>query len=160
MRHLSLKIFCDPHWELICCSKWYPGTSEISTPPEIAVGTHFHAQTWHKNYPNIFNYCWRSLLVANSKFGLLTIRQYSATRKHLFPYPQGDRSGLRKPKKDKHQHTNHSYHQHLSPWARLNWSKNKTKLSFNQANKKRSGARLVDVIKHQPNKVFLSWYHH
>ena len=24
--------------------------------------------------------------------------------KHLFQYPQGDRSGLRKPKKDKHQH--------------------------------------------------------
>ena len=31
--------------------------------------------------------------------GLLTIRQHSATRKHLFQYPQGDRSGLRKPKK-------------------------------------------------------------
>ena len=23
---------------------------------------------------------------------------------NIFPYPQGDRSGLRKPKKDKHQH--------------------------------------------------------
>ena len=30
--------------------------------------------------------------------------QHSATRKHLFLYPQGARSGLRKPKKDKHQH--------------------------------------------------------
>ena len=38
-----------------------------------------------------------------SKFGLHTIRQHSATRKH-FQYPQGNRSGLRKPKKDKHQH--------------------------------------------------------
>ena len=38
-------------------------------------------------------------MVATSKFGLLTIRQHSATRKHLFLYPQGDRSGLRKPKK-------------------------------------------------------------
>ena len=37
-----------------------------------------------------------------SKFGLLTIRGHSATRKH--PYPQGDRSSMRKPKKDKHQH--------------------------------------------------------
>ena len=45
-----------------------------------------------------------SLLVATSKFGLLTIRWHSATRKHVFQYPQGDRSGLRKPKKDKHQH--------------------------------------------------------
>ena len=35
-------IFCDPHWELIWCNKWHPGTSEKSTPPEIAVGTDFH----------------------------------------------------------------------------------------------------------------------
>ena len=34
-------------------------------------------------------------------------------------YPQGDRSGLGKPKKDKH-HTNHSYHQRSSPSASLN----------------------------------------
>ena len=53
---------------------------------------------------------WRSLLVATSKFSLLTIRWHSATRKHLFLYPQGDRSGLRKPKKN-----NRSYHQHSSP---------------------------------------------
>ena len=32
-------------------------------------------------------------------FSLLTIRRHSATRKHLFPDPQGDRPGLRKPKK-------------------------------------------------------------
>ena len=37
--------FCDSHWELICCNKWHSGISEISTPPEIAVRTHFHA--WH-----------------------------------------------------------------------------------------------------------------
>ena len=24
-------------------NKWHPGTPGISTPPEIAVGTHFHA---------------------------------------------------------------------------------------------------------------------
>ena len=46
----------------------------------------------------------RSLLVATSTFSLLTIRQHSATRQHLFSYPQGDRSDLRKPKKDEHQH--------------------------------------------------------
>ena len=44
------------------------------------------------------------ILVTTSKFGLLNIRQHSATRKHLLPYPQGDSSGVRKPKKDKHQH--------------------------------------------------------
>ena len=33
------------------------------------------------------------------KFVVLTIRRQSATREHLFLYPQGDRLGLRKPKK-------------------------------------------------------------
>ena len=43
--------FCDPHWELICRNKWHPGTSEISTPLEIAVGTHFHAPHDTKTTP-------------------------------------------------------------------------------------------------------------
>ena len=34
----------------------------------------------------------------------LPINWHSATRKHLFLYPQGDRSGLRKQKKYEHQH--------------------------------------------------------
>ena len=38
------------------------------------------------------------------KFSLLAIKQHSATRKYLLLYPQGDRSCLRKAKKDKHQH--------------------------------------------------------
>ena len=37
--------FCDPH--KICD----PGTSEISTPPEIAEGTHFHPQHGTKTNP-------------------------------------------------------------------------------------------------------------
>ena len=28
----------------MCHNKWYPGTLEISTSPEIGVGTHFHVQ--------------------------------------------------------------------------------------------------------------------
>ena len=43
--------FCDPHWELMCCNKWHSRTSEISTPLEIAVGTHFHAQLLTKTTP-------------------------------------------------------------------------------------------------------------
>ena len=31
--------FCDPYWELICRNKWYSRTSEIPTPPQIALGT-------------------------------------------------------------------------------------------------------------------------
>ena len=34
----------------------------------------------------------------------VTIRRHNATRKHLLLYPQGVKSGLRKPKKDNHQH--------------------------------------------------------
>ena len=52
---------------------------------------------------------------ATSKFGLLTIWYHSATRKHLFLYAQGDRSGLRKPKKRIIINTNSSYHQRSSP---------------------------------------------
>ena len=43
--------FCDPQWELICRNKWHPEISEISTTPEIAVGTHFHARRGTKTTP-------------------------------------------------------------------------------------------------------------
>ena len=91
-----------------------------------------------------------------SKFGLLAIRLHSATRKHPFPYPQGDRSGLRKPISISN---NLSYHRLSSPWVILNWSSNNARFSFNQPNRKRWGAELVDV-KHLSNKAFLSWHHH
>ena len=48
--------------------------------------------------------------------------------------------------------TNHSDHQHSSPQASLNGSNNQARFSFNQPNKKRCGAKLVDV-KHLPHKV-------
>ena len=83
---------CDSQWKFICCNKWHQGTSEISIPSEIALGTHFHA--WHdiKTTP-VF-------LPADGK---ASWRQ-SATRKQVFLYPQGRRSGVRKTKKDKHQY--------------------------------------------------------
>ena len=67
---------------------------------------------------------------------------------NLFPYPQGDRSGLRKSKKDKR----NSYYQRSSPWASLNYS-NKARFSFNQPNRKIWSVKLVDV-KHLPHKAF------
>ena len=94
MRHQSWSNICDPHLELICRNKWHPGTSKISTPPEIAVGTNFHAQYGTKTTSVFLPF----------KFCLLTIKRHSATRKHLFLYPQGGRLGLTKPKKDKHWH--------------------------------------------------------
>ena len=106
--------------------------------------------TWHSNY-HIF-ICWEgSLLVATSKFSLLTIKQHSATRKYLFRSPQNDRSGLERISTN----TNHSYHQHSSPEVNLNWSNYKVRFSLNQAIRKRWGARLVNVIKHLHHKVFL-----
>ena len=78
--------FCDPHWELICCNKWHPRTSEISIPLEIAVETHFHGRHGTKTISVLLpanrktSWFWTS----TSKFGLLNIRLYSATRKHLF----------------------------------------------------------------------------
>ena len=55
--------------------------------------------------------------------------------------------------------TSHSYQQHSSPKASLNWSNNDARFSFNQPKRKRWGAKLVD-IKHLPHKPFLSWHHH
>ena len=73
-------------------------------------------------------------------------------QKTLFLYPQSDRSGLRKLKTRISINTNHSYHQHSSPQASLNWSNNQARFSFNQPNRKRCDAKLVDV-KHLPHKV-------
>ena len=54
--------------------------------------------------------CWMmeklGLLVATSKFSLLTYCQVAQCNQKtpILVYPQGDRSGLGKPKNDKHQH--------------------------------------------------------
>ena len=84
-------------------------------------------------------------LVVTSKLSLLTIRRCSKTRKHLFQYPQGDRSGLRTPKKRISINTNHSYHQRSSPSASINWCNNKARFIFNQLYRKRWCAKLVTV---------------
>ena len=73
--------FCDPHWEVICSNKWHPGTLGIIAPLEIAVGTHFYA--WHGT---------KTTMVFLSPD---TIRRHSATRKNVFLYPQGDKSGVK-----------------------------------------------------------------
>ena len=86
-------------------------TSDIQRPgkyplsqPELAVGTHCHPQHVTKTIPVFLpadrEACW----FATSKFGLPTVRWQNATRKHVFLYPHGDWSGLRKLKKDKEQH--------------------------------------------------------
>ena len=96
--------FCEPHWQLICHNKWCPGISEIFKPLDIVAGMHFHVQPGTKS-------CYLYLLMEKPLghyFQIWSLKyqaaQHRATKKHLFLYPQGDGSGLRKPKKDKHQH--------------------------------------------------------
>ena len=77
-------------------------TPQISAPLKTAVGAHCHEQHGTKTIPAFSptdGEVSRSLLSR-----LLTFRRHSATRKHLFLFPQGDRSGQRKPKNNKHQH--------------------------------------------------------
>ena len=56
--------------------------------------------------------------------------------------------------------TIHNYHQHSSPQSSMDWSINKVRFSFNQPIRKRWGARLVDVVKHLPHKIFFIRHHH
>ena len=77
---------------------------KISTPQEIAVKTHFHAQHGNKTTPSFLPADGEANWVLLPGLVSLLSGGTGATTKHLFLYPQGDRSGLRNPKKDKPQH--------------------------------------------------------
>ena len=136
--------FCDPHWELICWNKWHPETSEISTPPAIATGRHFYV--WHGTKPILVFWPvdevafwlllpgWVSLLSGG------TVQPENTYFCILKVTGQVWKSQKR-----------------ISINSKTN---NKIIFSFNQPNRKRWGARLVDVIKHLPHKVFFVWHHH
>ena len=104
----------------VCQKSWEPSFWEVMDSFVLlayaslaASRTHFYVQRGTEAL-GIFMCWWRSGLVVTSKFSLLTIRWHSATRKHLFLYPQNDRSGVRKPKSISI-NKNHSYHQSSSP---------------------------------------------
>ena len=106
--------FCNPHWELICYNKWHQGTSEISTPLEIAVETHFHEQHCSKTTP-VF---WRDDGEASWSLlpGLVSLLSGSTVQ------PQNTYSHILKMTGrvwESHKrisiNTNHSYNQHSSP---------------------------------------------
>ena len=85
---------------------------------------------------------------------------YQATQyNQKTPIPISSRWQVRseKAKKAKHQQKSQLPPGFISP--SLNWSNNKARLSFNQPNRKRWGAKLVD-IKHLPHKAFLLWHLH
>ena len=64
-------------------------SSEVSTPAETPTGTQFPAQHDTKTTPLFLPTDGQNSWFLLQKFGLLTIRRLSATRKHLFRYPQG-----------------------------------------------------------------------
>ena len=152
-------IFCDPHWELICCNKSHPGTLEIFTPPKIAVGTQFHVSHGTKTI-SVF-------LPADGEASskLLPSSVYSLPGGSL--QPENIYSCILKvtgqfweSQKRISINTSHSYHLRSSPCAGLNWSIIKIRFSFNPLTRKRWGARVVSVIKLLLHKLFLLWYHH
>ena len=120
-------IFCDTHWDLICCNKWHLGTSEISTPQKIAAGSRFHV--WHGTkttevfLPADEEASWFLLPSLVSLLSAGTVQQENA------------------------------YSCLYSKWQVRSEK-------ANQPNRKRWGARLVDVVKHLPHNVFLLWHHH
>ena len=97
---LILKLY-DPCWEVIQCNKWQWGTSQISTPPEIAVVAYFGARHGAK-ITSVF------LLVDGEACWLLSfVSLLQANRKHVVLYPE-------KAKKSISIKIDHNYHQHLS----------------------------------------------
>ena len=93
--------------------------------------------------------CWRrSLLAITSKFGLLTIRRHSATRKRLSLYPQGGRSGMKKPKKHSSTLITTTTSIHL-PKQTLAWHEGNSPHQWYSLHKSRKG-RFAWVMKSLP----------
>ena len=95
---------------LICCNKWHPRTSEISTSLEIAIGTHFHARYSTKTTQLFLLVDGEACLLLPSLVSLLSDgtvepeNTYSCILKLTIKVWQSqERIGI---------NTNHSYHQH------------------------------------------------
>ena len=129
-------------------------TRVLSTPPKIALGIHFHGYGT-KTTQYFYLLIEKHLGCYFHVWSLLTLRQHSATRKHLFLHPQGYRTG-QEAKKRIDIKICHSYHQYSSPQFSLTvrW----LRFSFNQPNMKRWGSKLINVINIY-TKVFLLWHH-
>ena len=133
-----------------------------------------------RNMQTIRNSFWNALPCANMAlklrwyFYLLMEKPLGRYLQVLSPYYQVTKFNQKTPipvssrwlvKSDKAKkmtniNTNYIYHQPSFPWASLNWFNNKVRLSFNQPNRKRWSANLVDQVKNLPHKVFLSWRHY
>ena len=104
---------CDPHWEITCRNKWHPGTFKISTPPEIAVGTHFHEQ--HDTNTNM------AFLPADAEASWLLLSSYvsllsscKVQAENTYSCILTVTSQVWESQKRISINTNHSHHQHSS----------------------------------------------
>ena len=131
-------------------NKWHRGTWEISRPPDIAVGTHSHE--WHgtKTIPVFLpvdgKASWLLLPNMNSLLSDGTVQP-----EKTYSYMLKVRGQVCESQKRISISNSHSYHQHSSPSASLNWCNNKVRFSFIQPNRKKWGARLIDVKTHIPH---------
>ena len=142
-------IFCDLHWKLICRNKWHPGTPEISTPLEVVVGCtsmHEHStKTTPVFLPADEEAYWFLLPSSVSLLSGGTVQP-----QNTYPCILKVTGQVWESQKRVSINTNHRHHQ---------CSNNKARFSFNQPNRKRWGAKLVNV-KNIHHKAFLLWHHH
>ena len=141
--------FCDPHWKLICHNKWHPGTSEISTPPDICT------KPTQVFLPTDGEASWSLLPSSVSLLSGGTVQP-----ENTYPCILKVTGQIWENQERIRINTNHNYHQRSSVLASLKWSDNKVRSSFNQPNRKKWGGRLVSVVKHLTPKVFLLWHYH
>ena len=136
--------FCDPPpWKLICLNKWHSGTSEISTPTEIAAGSHFNA--WQGTKTKRLGCYFQAF-----KFGLLLSGSIVHSEKtYTCILSMTGQVWESQKKKDKYQH--------------LSQLPQAFRFSFNQPNRKRWGTSLVNPIKHLlhelSNNLKTMWFH-
>ena len=148
--------FSDPRWELICRNKWHPGTSEISTTPEMAVGTLLHARNGTKTILVFLladgEASWSLLPSSVSLLSGGTVESEN-TYSCILKVTSQVWESL---KKDKQQHWSQ-----LPPAFPKPVSTDLTKSDSVLTNPVgKDGVRLVDIIKYLPRKVFYLWYHH
>ena len=81
---------------IICRNKWHPRASEISTPLEIALGTHFDVQHATKATSVLLPVDGEASWLLLPSLVLL-LSGNTVQPGNIFLYPQGDMSGLRIP---------------------------------------------------------------
>ena len=132
---------------------WCSGTSEISTPSEIAAwmtSMHKHGtKTTPAFLPADGEASWSLFPSSVSLLSGGTV-QTENTYSLILKVTGQVWESLKRISIN----TTHSHHQHSAPSVSFNWYDNKARFSFKQPDRKRWGAKLVDV-KYLPLKAFL-----